>query len=681
MIGRGGQIELRLLGEVELRAAGQLLDVGAPRLQTVLAALAVDARRPVAIETLIDRVWDDNPPVEARNVLYSYLSRLRRLLKQAAALTGGTPTRIERRHAGYVLDIDPDRIDLHRFRSLVDRSNDQRGDDARATALAEALRLWRGTPLAGLPGSWAAQLRDSWDQRRLDTVVLWAQTEVGLGHADEVIGPVRDLLADHPLVEPLVVVLVRALAAAGRDAEALDCYATARSRLVTDLGTEPGPELRAVHEAVLRGELDRGRHIDLTAAPAGGSRPVPAQLPANVRGFTGRHTELRRLDDLLTRPGDHPSTVLISAVSGTAGVGKTALAMHWAHRVAYQFPDGQLHVNLRGFDPGGRIVQPAAALRGFLDALGVPPERIPAGVDAQTALYRSLLANKHVLVVIDNARDADHVRPLLPGTGTAVAVVTSRNLLTGLVAADGAHPLALDLLTGSESRELLEHRLGLNRVNAEPDAVEAIVRACARLPLALALVAARAAIHPSFPLAAVAAELADTAHQSALGDSDDVVSRVRAVFSWSYTTLTAPTARLFRLLGLHVGADTSAPAAASLAGLPPTQARRLLTDLTDAGLLTEHLPGRYVLHDLLRTYAANLAHTHETGTERQQAITRLLHHYIHTADAADGYLDPTRNPICLPLPAPAAGTTPERVSDRTQAMAWLTTERLPLLAA
>jgi tetratricopeptide (TPR) repeat protein len=408
---------------------------------------------------------------------------------------------------------------------------------------------------------------------------------------------------------------------------------------------------------------------------------VPAQLPADVYGFAGRVEHLARLDALLAAAGTQASTaVVITAVSGTAGVGKTALAVHWAHRVAAQFPDGQLHVNLRGFDPGGQVVEPATAVRGFLDALGVPPERVPAQFEAQVGLYRSLLAGRRVLVVVDNARDAEHARPLLPGSPTALAVVTSRGLLTGLVAADGAHPLALDLLTEAEARELLERRLGPIRVAAEPDAVQRIVGVCARLPLALALVAARAATHPSFGLAAVAAELADAAGQASLpDDSDDVIGRVQAVFSWSYTTLTAPAARLFRLLGLHPGPDTTAPAAASLTGLPPAQMRPLLAELTRAGLLTEATPGRYGFHDLLAAYAAGLTHTVDTGQQRKAATVRLLDHYTHTAHTADRHLDPARDPIPVPLTPAAHGSTPERSTDQHTALGWLDAERPVLL--
>lgn len=274
-------MEFRLLGEVEVRAGGQMLEIGAPRLQAVLAALAVDARRPVAIETLIDRVWDDTPPIEARNVLYSYLSRIRRLLKQAS-LAGEATARIERRHAGYVLDIDPDLVDLHRFRRLVDQGDDrEHGDDTRSDALAEALGLWRGPALAGLPGKWAAQVRDSWYRRRLDVMVQWAQLKLRLGHPAAVIATLPDLAAEYPLVEPLETLLMRALHAAGRGAEALERYAVIRQRLADELGADPGPELRALHQAVLRGTLPPPPTPASTVPP---TTPRPQLAPGGGNG-------------------------------------------------------------------------------------------------------------------------------------------------------------------------------------------------------------------------------------------------------------------------------------------------------------------------------------------------------------------------------------------------------------
>jgi len=407
---------------------------------------------------------------------------------------------------------------------------------------------------------------------------------------------------------------------------------------------------------------------------------VPRQLPAAVSGFAGRPAELAELDRFADGAEKTGGAVVISAIGGTAGVGKTALAVYWAHRAADRFPDGQLYVNLRGFDPGGRITSSAEAVRGFLDALGVPPQRIPASLDAQAALYRSLLAGRRVLVMLDNARDTEQVLPLLPGTSTALAVVTSRNPLTSLVAAQGAHPLTLDLLTPAEARELLARRLGDDRVTAEPDAVDQIVTRCARLPLALTVVAARAA-QSGFPLARLAGELAETGSRLDVLSAGDPVSDLRTVFSWSYTTLTPAAARLFRLLGLHPGPDISAAAAGSLTGCARTSTRALLAELAGASLLTEHAAGRYAFHDLLRAYAAALARSLDADGECDAATRRMLDHYLHTAYSAAQFLLPDRDPIPLPLAGPAPGVTPERLGDHGQAMTWFTGEQPILLAA
>ena len=416
------------------------------------------------------------------------------------------------------------------------------------------------------------------------------------------------------------------------------------------------------------------------------NRPVPKQLPRDVPAFIGRAKELDELDRKLP-PADqiHPAgetgggstTAVISAVSGTAGIGKTALAVHWAHRVAAKFPDGQLYVNLRGFDSGGRVMPPAEAIRGFLDALGAPPERIPAGLDAQVALYRSLVAGKRTLVVLDNARDADQARLLLPGTSTALVIVTSRNQLTSLVAADGADALTLDLLTPAEARELLARRLGPERVIAEPQAVEEMIALCARLPLALTIVVARAA-QSGFPLATLAAELGEAGGRLDALSAGDAVTEMRTVFSWSYATLTPAAARLFRLLGLHPGRDISAAAAASLAGHPRSAVRPLLAELTRASLLAEQTPDRYTFHDLLRAYAADLANTVDTDDQRQAGIGRVLDHFLHTACAAERLMHPHREPLALA--PPRLGVTPEQPAGHVQAMTWFTTERAVLVA-
>jgi tetratricopeptide (TPR) repeat protein len=419
--------------------------------------------------------------------------------------------------------------------------------------------------------------------------------------------------------------------------------------------------------------------VDRSAVRTGsGGRVVPRQLPVAVAHFAGRTGELATLSGLLRRrPG--AGTVTICTIGGTAGVGKTALAVHWAHRVAGRFPDGQLYIDLRGFSPSGQVVAPDEAMRRFLGALQVPPERIPVDLDAQAALYRSLLAGRRMLVVLDNAHDSAQVGPLLPGAPTCLVVLTSRNQLTGLVATGGAHLLDLDLMSVAEARELLAQRLGTERVAADPDSVAEIISRCARLPLALALVAARACARPRVALDVLAGELRDVQQRWQTLTSDDPATDVRAVFSWSYHALTPTAARLFRLLGLHPGTDISAPAAASLAGVAAEAVRPVLAELTRASLLAEPTAGRYTCHDLLRGYATHLAHTTDTDEQRQTATGRLLDHYLHTANSADRLLNPTRDP--MPLTPPRAGVTPERLSDQAQAMGWFSAQRPVLLAA
>jgi tetratricopeptide (TPR) repeat protein len=429
------------------------------------------------------------------------------------------------------------------------------------------------------------------------------------------------------------------------------------------------------------GGAGRGAAAPATPGPAPPGPAVPRQLPAPVSGFTGRADQLARLDRLLTAasPEAGPApTMVISAVSGMAGIGKTTLALYWAHRIADRFPDGQLYLNLRGFDLDDRVVDPADAVRSFLDALQVPAQRIPDGLDARTALYRSLLAGSRVLIVLDNARDAGQVRPLLPGTPGCLVLVTSRNRLTGLIAADGAHPIMLDVLAPAEARELLALRLGPDRITAEPYAVEEIVTRCGRLPLALAIVAARAATQPDLSLSALATELRDTGDRWTALSGDDPATDVRTVFSWSYRALTPPAARLFRLLGLHPGPDLSAPAAASLAGLPLAEVRRLLAELARTNLVIGRRADRYTFHDLLRAYAAEQVRATDPEPERGAAARRMLDHYLHTAYGAERQMN--RDMYPLTLDPPAAGVTPETIADHDQAMAWFTAEHGVLLA-
>ncbi|MFF7475027.1 BTAD domain-containing putative transcriptional regulator [Streptomyces sp. NPDC008092] len=708
-------VHVHLLGPVELSVGGQMAEVGPPQRRTVMAALAVETGRPVGVATLIDRVWDADPPNAARRAVHAHIARIRQVCMQATD-RGTRPLRLVRRSSGYVLDADPEQVDVHLFRQLVDRAQEpELPDDTKAALLREALGLWRGEPLSGLHGQWAARMRETWRRQQVDAAVGWSRIELRRGDPDAVIGPLTDLLAQYPLTESLAEMLMRALHGSGRSAEALDCFADVRRCLAEEVGTDPGPALRSLHEAILRGHpfpsADPDPDLELRTATSQPARPeprapaapepspspspspqpapvpwppakrepvvTPAQLPLVVRGFIGRDEELAWLVSSLDQARGKSSAVVISAVSGMAGVGKTALAVHWARQVASEFPDGQLYVNLRGFDPRSSRVTPTQAVRGFLDAFGVRPERIPSGLEAQVGLYRSLLAGRRVLVVLDNAWDEQQVRPLLPGAPGCMALVTSRNRLTGLAVSEGAHLLYVDVLGPDAAGRILAERIGADRLAAEPDAVREIIAWCAGLPLALAVVAARAAAPPHRPLSTLARELREERNRLDALDAGEVVSQVRAVLSWSYRALSSGAARLFRLLGLHPGPDAGLPAIAALAGVPPQRTRELLSELTRGHLLAEQVPGRYTFHDLLRVYAGELVAECDDERVRREALHRMLDHYLHTARAADALVTPQPNPIELPAARPGANVGD--FADYDRALAWFTAECTVLL--
>jgi DNA-binding SARP family transcriptional activator len=568
-------VEFGLLGAVEVRVGGRDLDVGHSRQRCVLAALLVDANRLVPVDVLVDRVWGEQVPHRARNAVAGYVSRLRQVLPGEVSIIG--------RQGGYVLTVDPMSVDLHRFDHLVRRARVE--PDEAVVLLTEALGLWRGEPFATSDTPWLATVRSALETRRLAALLDRNDLVLEQGRHTELLAELDVTAEVFPLDERLAGQLMLALYRCGRQADALLRYERIRRRLADELGADPGPELRLLHRKILTADL---------ALPV--SRAVPRQLPMPLRALAGRARELAALDAVLT--GRRP---MVAAVSGMAGVGKTVLAVHWAHRVAERFPDGQLHVNLRGFGPDETATTPGEALRTLLDALG---SRVPASVDAQGRQYRDVVADKRMLILLDNARDADQVRPLLPGSPGCLVLVTSRNRLTGLVAADGAHPVAVAPLSTEDSRDLLADRLGAARI-ADSAATDEIIMRCAGLPLALTVVAARVAC-TGFPLRVIAADLGEGLDPFCDGDS---ATDVRAAFSWSYRALGPAAARLFRLLGLHPGQDISVENAAALFGAP--RVRPLLAELTRAHLLVERRPGRYVLHDLLRAYAVELAQIHD----------------------------------------------------------------------
>jgi DNA-binding SARP family transcriptional activator/Flp pilus assembly protein TadD len=671
-------VEFRLLGPVEVWAADRCLEMGPPQQRAVLAALAVDAGRPVFRGTLIDRIWSEHAPEGAASALYAHINRIRRVL--AAEAAGEEPVLV-RRSGGYVLQVHPEEVDLHRFRQLVLAARDrQRPDDERARLLGEALDLWRGEPLADLPGEWPARMRASWEEERLDAAVARAQAELRLGRPDEVIGSVRELVAGHPLKERPVTVLMQALAAAGRAPEALECYAVARSRLIEALGTEPGRELQSVHLAILKGEQPvalQGAGPVAGSASSSAPLPVPAQLPSDVQGFTGRLDELDELDRLLLEAGDRSTAVVISAVAGTAGVGKTALAVRWAHRVRDKFPDGQLYVDLRGYGPDQPIPAEKALAR-FLNSLGVAGQDIPLDIDDRAARYRSEINGRRMLVVLDNAASVEQIRPLLPGTPSCSVVVTSRDSLPGLVALHGGRRLDLGLLPLPDAISLL-HRLIGERVEAEPEAAATLATQCARLPLALRVAAELATAHATTPLADLVRELAGQAQRlQRLDAGGDPRAAVRVVFSWSYEYLPTDAARAFRLAGLHPGSDLDVYAAAALTNTTVDEARRSLDVLARAHLIHLTGPGRYGTHDLLRAYACDLAKSHDSQADRRAALTRLFDYYLAAAAIAIEKLSPAERRQ-RPRISPAVSPTPS-MSDPAAALAWLDAERPNLVA-
>lgn len=653
--------EFGVLGAVEARITGQPVDLGHARQRSVLAALLVEAGRPVSVDQLIDRVWGADPPQRAAGALYSYVSRLRRAVAEA------TDVAIERRPGGYVLTADPQTVDMHSFRRLSTLARASESDRSAAELVTQALGLWRGEPFAGLDTPWLSSMRELLLGERFAAELDRNDVLLRLGRHGELLPSLSAAAAEHSLDERLAEQLMLALYRCGRQADADEQYRRIRRSLADELGSDPGAGLRRLHERILAADPT------LTVAPGDTRGPqvapptaltVPAQLPADVRAFTGRTRELATLDRSLAPPdGDEPP-LTVMLLSGTAGVGKSALAVRWAHRVRDAFPDGQLYVNLRGYD----AEQPVAvgdALAGFLTGLGVHGPEIPPGVEERAGRYRSELTGRRMLVLLDNASSVEQVRPLLPGTGSCLVLITSRDSLPGMVAIHGAERINLDLLPLADAVGLLRRLIG-DRVDREPSVAEDLAAACARLPLALRIGAELAAARTDVSLAELVGELGDLRLRLDLLDAGDPRAEVRAVFSWSYQNLPADAARLFRLLGLQPGDSVHVEAVAALTGTDVGETRRLLGMLVRASLVHVGRGGRYGMHDLLRAYAAELSAVHDPAPDRIAALTRLFDHYLAGSVAA--------MTVLYPDGAAAAG-------DPETARSWLEAERPNLAAA
>ena len=673
---------LTMLGPLEAWARGAPLPLGPPARRAVLGLLLVDPGVLVRRDAIVDALWGNDPPRTAAGLVQSHVSRLRRLLGPPGRFAGNDEI-LSSARGGYRLTLSAAQVDLLVFRGLAARAAAAwtDGDDATAFGCYDrAVGLWRGEPLAdvdevnGHPGIVALQLE-------LTGVLLrYAEVACAVGESYRVVPRLRALADAEPLNELAHAHLMIALAASGQQVAALRIYEMMRSRLDRELGIYPGAELAEAYVRVLRQDISdgkRGRPRVRPPALAAAGQVLPRQLPAGSRSFVGRPEELAALSALAKPDQGQAGGVAIGALIGMAGIGKTALALHWAHQVADRFTDGQLFVNLRGAGPSGAPFLPTEAVRGFLAALGVPPARVPHDTDGQAALYRSLLVGRRMLIVLDNARNAEQVRPLLPGSPGCLVLVTSRNRLTGLAAAEGAQLMTLDTLTEAESRDLLAANLGSERAKAEPATISELIALCGRLPLALCDVAARVVASPGLPLAVLLDELRDERGRLNALETGESVTSVRMVFSWSRARLSNLTSRVFRLLGLHPGPDITIPAAASLAGLPLEEAATAVAELCDEHLLTQYAPGRFAFHDLLRCYAAEDANFHENEADLRDAVYRLQDHYLHTAIVAMDFLYPALPETAWSPPRP--GVTLEKIEGPQQAAEWLDNEGLILL--
>ncbi|MGW4213433.1 BTAD domain-containing putative transcriptional regulator [Lentzea sp. NPDC004789] len=637
--GEGTPISFGILGTLTASIAGTPVLISAPKMRIALASLLLQGNRPLSFEELAERLWNDGSQ-RSRNAAQTYVMRLRNILGEAGGLIRTHP-------AGYLIELPEEAVDLSRFRGHVARAK-QAGIQAdlrtEGQELRAALALWRGAPLADVPSDFLQHYEvPRLEEERLEALERRIEVDLELGLHAGLVAELQGLTTAHPLRERLWSQLMLALLRAERQADALAAYREVSGLLRNELGVDPGEPLQRLHQQILNGELApaSGRQAPVAVERAQtGHWVVPRQVPPDVAGFVGRRTPLRQIEELTdpARPDSHAVPIVVLA--GPPGAGKTALAVHVAHRLSSRFPDGQLYIDLRGYSTNPPVA-PADALPRLLRAVGVPPEQIPAENDDQSALFRSVLGDRHVLVVLDNAVSPDQVRPLLPGSPNCVVLVTSRDNLNGLVAINGARRFPVGLLSEQESRDLLATLLGADRVEADLAAADELAAACGYLPLAIRIAAANVDLL-GLDLADHVRELRDSDRLAAMSIEGDEQAAVHLTFDLSYGVLKPELARYFRLLSLIPGPDFDKYAAAALAHVPPASAARMLTHLTTANLLQIRSAGRYHFHDLINEFARTKCLAHDSASEREQAMRRLFGHYLETTRAAEALAHGTR---------------------------------------
>ncbi|WP_436529593.1 AfsR/SARP family transcriptional regulator [Actinoplanes sp. HUAS TT8] len=668
-------IEIRVLGPVEAFDGDRPIALGGHQQQAVLAMLVAAEGQVVPVDRLVDQLWGDNPPPRPLASLQAYVSRLRRLLEPDRPPRAAARVLVSE-GAGYALRLDPRSVDAWRAERILRQIQDMRpqglsraGAESALRLLREADAVWRGTPYEQFADEqWVRPVTARLAEARIVLSQRIVVCLLVLGRLGEAVPSAQALAESDPLRGQAWRLWAVALWAAQRSAEALDVLRRHRRHLADELGLEPEPALAGLERAILEQcheRLAEELRFGLPETDQDHFPVRPAQLPRSPATFAAREAELAELGRHAAAPDGTPLVV----ISGVGGVGKTTLAVRWAHQVADRYPDGQLYADLRGYGPEDAPVPPGDVLLGFLGALGVPDHQIPPGEPDRTALFRSVLAGRRMLLVLDNARDAGQVRPLLPGADGCVVVVTSRHRLGGLVVEDGALAVPLDGFSDDEARAYLSRRLGAELTDGEPDARDAIVARCGGLPLALAVVCGRIAGRPGFTLATVAEELSE---------EDGLDAYVRAIFSWSYRRLTAPAAELFRHLALHPGPEVALAAAVNVAGRDRAVTRSLLHELCDAHLLNERRPGRFAYHDLLRGYAVELAGIADSPAARDAVLRKLVEYHLHTADhVMQAYLSYRRPDRVGPKPP---DVVVDRFPDGERALAWMDAEYENIMA-